>query len=567
MTLTNPRQVVSAARQIPGIPHVAHVLSFYGASHFGSGNLLAQPDGLESAIKYAGGRIFDEATQALLGLSPAERLTAIDELMAFEHGRHEPWLPESSAKRFMELVESASVIRCSFEPSLHTALLLAMRGKEVLFVAKSRAVCEFAQSLARLLECELQVQNADPLERIDSTRFEAEIAFPPIGTKPANTGQIPRRTLMVLDADEGKKRLTEDVLAVADALAQTDGQTILCVPDGVMFRAVGVEPLAREALIASGRLKGVLAVPGGMIFPNTMVNTDVLVLAPSNTNCSKVRMIDLSHPQFAGRTVRGRPEILPGTNWASHLEVSIPIGETFAKDVSLEEIKEKDYTLSINRYLLPPAAAALERFLERSATIELQDAVELVRPLSLGKADDGDFTIFEASPADVSQHGLLTQPKKTSTLERAQMRKARNQRLLPGDVILSVKGTIGTTGLVPDNAPTGDEDRFWTAGQSFMILRPKREGIHGVVLYEYLANPTVVEALRTLAGGAAIQSIAIKDLKAFRVPIPSEEDADRAKRTFLLRQERHAQIEAIMAEIEAERTNSWPSRELNLEKS
>jgi type I restriction enzyme M protein len=229
-------------------------------------------------------------------------------------------------------------------------------------------------------------------------------------------------------------------------------------------------------------------------------------------------------------------------------------------------IKAKDFILSINRYLLPPAAVALESFLERSRTIELQDAVELIRPLSLGKAEDGEFTIFEASPADVSQHGLLTQPHKISTLERAQMRKARNQRLLPGDVILSVKGTIGTAGLVPADAPTSDEDGFWTAGQSFMILRPKRGGLSGVVLYEYLANPTVVEALRTLAGGSAIQSIAIKDLKAFRVPIPSEEEAERAELTFKRRQERHAQIEEIMAEIEAERTSSWPSRELNLEK-
>jgi len=231
------------------------------------------------------------------------------------------------------------------------------------------------------------------------------------------------------------------------------------------------------------------------------------------------------------------------------------------------EIKEKDFVLSINRYLLPPAAAALESFLERSRTIELQDATELIRPLSLGKAEDGEFTIFEASPADVAQHGLLKKPHKTSTLERAQMRKARNQRLLPGDVILSVKGTVGTAGLVPVDAPTGDEDGFWTAGQSFMILRPKHRGLSGEVLYEYLANPTVVEALRTLAGGSAIQSIAIKDLKAFRVPIPSDEDADHAHRTFQLRQERHAQIEAIMAEIEAERTNSWPSRKMHQEES
>ncbi len=566
MTKPNQRQALSAVRQIPGIQHAARIVAFYGASRLDPEKSMPSPSDLEAASEHAGGRVLDEATQALLELSPKERLTAIDELMASNHGRHEQWLPKAPAKRFAEFFDSASSVRCSFEASLHTALLLAMQGKAVLFVAQNKDICNFAQSLAVLLECKLQVQFADPLARTDTTKFEAEVAFPPFGSKPMNTGQIPRRTLAILDAEEGKKRLTEDVLALADALAQSTGQTILCVPDGLMYRGVGVEPLAREALVASGRLKGVLAVPGGMIFPNTMMDTDVLVLTSSNMDGSKVRMLDLSHPSFSGRTVRGRPEILPGTNWARYLEESTANDETFAKDVSLEEIKEKDFILSINRYLLPPAAVALEGFLERSRTIELQDAVELIRPLSLGKAEDGEFTIFEASPADVSQHGLLTQPHKISTLERAQMRKARNQRLLPGDVILSVKGTIGTAGLVPADAPTSDEDGFWTAGQSFMILRPKNGGVSGVVLYEYLANPTVVEALRTLAGGSAIQSIAIKDLKAFRVPIPSEEEAERAELTFKRRQERHAQIEEIMAEIEAERTSSWPSRELNLEK-
>jgi type I restriction enzyme M protein len=567
MTKLNPWHFLSTMREVSGLQHAAHILAFSGASRLNLDNSMSPPMGLEAASEHAGGKALNEAARALLDLSPTERLTAIDELMASSHERHDPWLPETPAKRFAEFVDSVSSVRCSFEASLHTALLLAIRGKEVLFVSQNKDICDFAQSLAVLLECKLQVLCADPLARTDATNFEAEVAFPPFGSKPMNTSQIPRRTLAILDAEEGKKRLTEDVLALADALAQSTGQTILCVPDGLMYRGVGVEPLAREALVASGRLKGILAVPGGMIFPNTMVDTDVLVLAPSNMDCSKVRMLDLSHPSFSGRTVRGRPEILPGTNWARHLEESTATNEPFTKDVSLEEIKEKDFILSINRYLLPPAAAALESFLERSLTIELQDAAELIRPLSLGKAEDGEFTIFEASPADVSQHGLLTQPHKTSTLERAQMRKARNQRLLPGDVILSVKGTIGSAGLVPADAPTNDEDGFWTAGQSFMILRPKRGGVSGVVLYEYLANPTVVEALRTLAGGSAIQSIAIKDLKAFRVPIPSEDEAERAELTFKRRQERHAQIEEIKAEIEAERTNSWPSRELNFEKS
>lgn len=223
MTKPNQRQAISAVRQIPSIQHAARIVAFYGASRLDPEKSIPSPNDLEAASEHAGGRVLDEATQALLDLSPKERLTAIDELMASSHGRHEPWLPKAPAKRFAEFVDNASSVRCSFEASLHTALLLAMQGKAVLFVAQNKDICDFAQSLAVLLECKLQVQLADPLARTDTTIFEAEVGFPPFGSKPMNTNQIPRRTLAILDAEEGKKRLTEDVLALADALAQSTG--------------------------------------------------------------------------------------------------------------------------------------------------------------------------------------------------------------------------------------------------------------------------------------------------------------------------------------------------------
>ncbi|WP_338551226.1 hypothetical protein [Roseovarius phycicola] len=178
MTKPNQRQALTAVRQIPGIQHAARILAFYGASRLDPNKSMTSPNDLGAASEHAGGRVLDEATKALLALSPTERLTAIDELMASKHGRYEPWLPKTPAKRFAEFVDSASSVRCSFEASLHTALLLAMRGKEVLFVSQNKDICDFAQSLAVLLECKLQVQLADPLARTDTTIFEAEVGFP-----------------------------------------------------------------------------------------------------------------------------------------------------------------------------------------------------------------------------------------------------------------------------------------------------------------------------------------------------------------------------------------------------
>ncbi|KKK94680.1 hypothetical protein LCGC14_2680440, partial [marine sediment metagenome] len=216
----------------------------------------------------------------------------------------------------------------------------------------------------------------------------------------------------------------------------------------------------------------------------------------------------------------------------------------------------------LDRYLIPPAVAALDRFLESRVTLPLSEAVELIRPISLGKGDEGDLLIREASPADIGESDFLPEPKKELLIDRPQLRKARSQRLLPGDVLLSVKGTIGSVALVPKDAPVEGESHFWTAGQSFMILRPKQGKISAVALLEYFSNAAVKASLRSLAAGAVIQTIAIKDLKDFEVPIPSEKESAAIESAFQTRQERRAEIRLLLEEIDRERSSSWPHSDL-----
>ena len=122
--------------------------------------------------------------------------------------------------------------------------------------------------------------------------------------------------------------------------------------------------------------------------------------------------------------------------------------------------------------------------------------------------------------------------------------------------------TIGVVGLVPDDVPREGKDTIWTAGQSLMILRPKKGGISSIALYEYLSSEWVKEALRSLAYGAGIPTISIKDLKEFRVPVPSAEEEDEIEAAFRDRQHRMAQVRAILKDIEQARDASWPHREI-----
>lgn len=504
-----------------------------------------------------------EARSLFLSLPAQERLSAFDEMMSLYRSETGfSWIGQQATKRIVELADDPDTARCAFASSLHPALLLAMSGTSVRFEDINHDVCNLARMLAVVLEVPLQVVPSDPFARLDEDANDAEIIMAPFGYKIPSTSDLPRKTLEIIGDDGRSRRLSSEAVALADAQVSKSKLVIVSVADGAMFRGVGVEPIAREALVESGRLRAILAVPGGMIFQNTGIASDILILSSEWDAKQKVRFVDLSASQFAGRTVRGRPEIKSGTSWLKAIMAPVPEGSTSTVDVSISDIQAKDCILSLDRYLIPPAVAELECFLSERDTLPLHEAVELIRPLSLGQGDDGDYKIREAAPADIGECDYLPLPKKEISIERAQLRKARNQRLIPGDVLLSVKGTIGSVALVPEEASVDGESHFWTAGQSFMILRPKQGRISGIALLEFFSNPSVKTALRSLAAGAAIQTISIKDLKDFRIPVPSAEEEDEMEATFRERQDRLAEVRAILKGIEHARDASWPHREL-----
>ena len=133
---------------------------------------------------------------------------------------------------------------------------------------------------------------------------------------------------------------------------------------------------------------------------------------------------------------------------------------------------------------------------------------------------------------------------------------------MPGDLLLSIKGTIGSVALVPDAAAVDGDSGFWTAGQSFMILRPRKGEVSGIALYEYLSNRAVRETLRSLAGGAGIPTISIKDLREFKVPIPSRNEEAEIETAFWARQSQLSEVQALLAQIEKNRNASWPNDKL-----
>ena len=96
-----------------------------------------------------------------------------------------------------------------------------------------------------------------------------------------------------------------------------------------------------------------------------------------------------------------------------------------------------------------------------------------------------------------------------------------------------------------------------------MILRLKaKHRLLPGVLSEYLSDEVVQEHLKSLAGGSAIQTIAMKDLKSLAFPLHDMETQAKVEAAVAERQALYRQIEQLKAQIALERRSNWPHSEL-----
>lgn len=508
------------------------------------------------------------AAQTLIGLPVSERLAALNEVIEnCTRGWHGMsfWISSAATQQISELVKDSSSLRCSFGLSLHPALYAGVQARsagrdvQISFVDEQVEVCDIAKSAAAVLELDLSVFCSQPFHRTDEIQADAEISLPPFGWKLNDPKTLPHRTMDWLGSSHAS-RITAEAVAIADILAHApQAQVVLSLSAGALFRTVGVEVAAREELIRTGRLRAVFDVPQSMFSQNAAIPSGLLVVSSQEEGSDMVRFLDLSDKHFAVRSSRGRSEVRSDVSWVDAL--TMPVSDVgFARDVSTTEIAEQAHILTASRYL-SQTTAKISSFNERYDVRDLSDLVEMIRPVALPRVEDGDYLLYEAAPADVGEDGFLARPSKKSRVDRGGLRKARNQQIEPGDVVISMKGTIGRVGLVPDEAPDRNADTFWTAGQSMMVLRPKKS-ISPEVLYEYLSSDLMQEHLGALAGGAAIQSINMKDLKSLPIPIPSSEDQALICAEFSKRMEAFEELRKMRKTIEGMRRASWPHQDL-----
>ncbi|AER56995.1 Type I restriction enzyme (modification subunit) [Pseudoxanthomonas spadix BD-a59] len=376
---------------------------------------------------------------------------------------------------------------------------------------------------------------------------DVAIALPPLGIKP-EPGIVERDLLDRFDIPKA----TWAVLAVQHLLAQSRKRVVVAVPHSLL-QGLGSERALRQQIVDSGRLQAVVSLPPGLVF-GTAIQIAVLVLAPAGA-ADRVRFVDASGEDFRESASRTRTTLLN----IDRIVDEAMTGERspVARTISRAEIEANDYQLLVGRYVLAANQEKLRSKLAGARLAPLGDLVETVRPLSASaNIADGLFSVREVGTADIPPVGYVSAGRELYA-EPAAMNKGFDQFLRPGDIVLTIRGSTGKVGIVPDHVPNPGTGG-WVAGSSATVLRAKSATpVDPKALFLLLRSSLGQDLLKTITSGSTIPMITLRDLSRLEVPLPSVASGRRAAEVLDAEDALQRQIENLTRQQSAVSGDDW----------
>lgn len=345
---------------------------------------------------------------------------------------------------------------------------------------------------------------------------------------------------------------TSEGLGLLNAWEQSRERAVVLVAPHVLFR--GTESQLREELVRDSAIDMVIQLPERTLW-HTAVAPVLVVLDHQLEADAPILFVDADRLLTDERrsSIWGRSHNETFWEALTKLVESRSEGQD-SRHVSKAEVERNDFDLSVNRYVMGDATQKMANLVNARP---LQDVAEIVRAQTLKSEEEEGGTLFiEVGGRDIDTTGQVrieAPPKELHVAGRTRKR-AEQQQLRPGDVLLISKGSIGRVALV--GSECGDN---WVAGQVFLILRAQERGLmQPEYLYRYLASPMVQQYLEEIASGAGIPILKANDIKNLPVPVPSQEEQKRVLDVHQKIMDEYDAIRVHKAKIEELSRKNWP---------
>ena len=326
-----------------------------------------------------------------------------------------------------------------------------------------------------------------------SRKSDFVISAPPLGFKFVSNVNWPNRRSFLSTAIES-------------AVHSFNDQAVILVAAGLLSeRSISTSKM-REKLVNDNLLDAVIALPRDSHL-STSIYTALIVLRKQRLPDEPVRFIDFSKlPLNDGAVNRIVTCLRDKTN------------DTVGTRASRSELALNGYQLSVAIYDKGSATAKLQSL---PNTVPLRDMVDIFRSQSFKQVKDDEsdketLKFREAGISDIDDAGFLTEPSREIEIATDQLRQVDRQKLHTGDILLSVKGSVGRIALVAEDC---EDD--WLSGQIFMILRPKSGKVTSKYLFRFLKSELCQSYFNELAAGATIKSLRGETVE--NLPVPYDE--------------------------------------------
>lgn len=400
---------------------------------------------------------------------------------------------------------------CAFPPAGHLALRLAA-SNPVTFFAGNDVLAMTTALLAVATDVDLRVDRRDPLSRSSvGTRRKHELlwelgefdhlfSIPPLGRR--------------YDLGDGSGPRRADALQFTELDELWSKSLMTVVMDGFLHRSSSGERQVREKLVRGANLI-VTSLPACLWEGAPGLQTSLIIAAKEESET--VRFYD-------GRTLltaKGRPTVQQIADHISDLPDTLGNDASRMTTVPVGDLARTGFNLTVDRYLHQASTKAPDAG-SGPLLVSLDTAAEIIRPQAAKPTKntaDGDsvFEVLEITTADI-QDGMVLRPSRQIFFADKDRERVAKSTVQPRDIIISIKGSIGLVGLMPDSLPG---DIPWTISQSFAIVRARAEpGLAlPVILAALLTAPSARKRLQTLAGGTTVPMLLMSDLRRFEIPI------------------------------------------------
>jgi len=337
-----------------------------------------------------------------------------------------------------------------------------------------------------------------------SLRTSHVLAMPPFGMPTRNSRLAHWDTTGAID-----NYARSESWAVHEFLNRATERAIFVVPPGVLFARGQEERLRGYLLHRAGErneLEAVVALPTGAFAAAPALGGAIIIMNPGQGHGS-VQMVDLAGGR---RSVSETAEILHQEH--ERVMSGGPSAGRVAA-VTRDEIAANENSLAPSRYL--------RRVADLGESRKLGDLCEAIRPPSLAK-EETPHLVYEVGAQDLNAWRPLDRPSEKAVHLRIEPKP--NVLLRPGDIVLSVKGTVGKAAIVGAAA----ERQQLVSSQSCLVLRLpeniRAQNFSPEYLLMYLRSPHGEAQLQGLQVGTGVQHISPATLLSAAVPVPSQKE-------------------------------------------